>query len=123
MIDSGSITVRVKQVTPAQPERHLIPRSVHTRVTEKVERVVRARRVVSRLAGQGDIPLVESSVGGQLAVLGGCVAAEPRQLDLLDRICAGRLISVADLAAGGVLPVQGAAKLTTVDEGRIPRLF
>ncbi|MFD6682941.1 type ISP restriction/modification enzyme [Micromonospora parva] len=58
-----------------------------------------------------------------LAVLGGCVAAEPRQLELLDRICTGRLISVAALAAGGVLPVQGAAKLTTVDEGRIPRLF
>ncbi|MFG1765742.1 type ISP restriction/modification enzyme [Micromonospora parva] len=58
-----------------------------------------------------------------LAVLGGCVAAEPRQLELLDRICTGRLISVAALAAGGVLPVQGAAKLTTVDEGRMPRLF
>ncbi|MFG2054185.1 type ISP restriction/modification enzyme [Micromonospora sp. NPDC048930] len=58
-----------------------------------------------------------------LAVLGGCVALEPRQSALLDRICTGPLVSVEELTASGVLPVRGPAKLTVSDESRIPRLF
>lgn len=42
-----------------------------------------------------------------LNVLGRCVALEPRQSDLLDRICAGPLISVPDLHREGVFPVPG----------------
>lgn len=43
-----------------------------------------------------------------LNVLGCCVALEPRQADLLDRICAGPLVTVADLEHEGVLPVPDA---------------
>lgn len=40
-----------------------------------------------------------------VAVLTGCVALEPRQADLLDRICAGSLVTVGDLECEDVLPV------------------
>jgi hypothetical protein len=40
-----------------------------------------------------------------LNVLGRCVDLEPQQAGLLDRICQGSLVSVADLEQAGVLPV------------------
>ena len=42
-----------------------------------------------------------------LHVLGRLVALEPRQADLLERVCAGRLITVDDLRAAGVLAPAG----------------
>lgn len=45
-----------------------------------------------------------------LNVLGRCVALEPRQADLLDRICAGPMITVGDLTREGVLPVPAACR-------------
>ena len=40
-----------------------------------------------------------------LNVLDRCVALEPRQTDLVDRICSGPQLTVADLEESGVLPV------------------
>lgn len=40
-----------------------------------------------------------------LHVLGRCVALEPRQAELLDKVCAGPLVSVSDLTREGVLPI------------------
>lgn len=45
-----------------------------------------------------------------LNVLGLCVALEPSQADLLDRILAGPIIDVADLTRSGALPVPIAAR-------------
>jgi type ISP restriction-modification system protein len=45
-----------------------------------------------------------------LNVLGLCIALEPSQADLLDRILAGPIIDVADLTRSGVLPVPVAAR-------------
>jgi len=39
-----------------------------------------------------------------LNVLGRLVSLEPRQADLLERICGGRLIAMDDLRAAGILP-------------------
>lgn len=43
-----------------------------------------------------------------LNVLGRCVALEPHQSHLLDRICAGPLVTVTDLENEGFLPVADA---------------
>ncbi|MGH7929317.1 MAG: type ISP restriction/modification enzyme, partial [Candidatus Binatia bacterium] len=43
-----------------------------------------------------------------LNVLGRCVALEPRQADLLDRVCDGPSVTIADLERQGVLPVPDA---------------
>jgi hypothetical protein len=43
-----------------------------------------------------------------LNVLGRCVALEPRQADLLERVCASTLVTVTDLEREGVLPVDSA---------------
>jgi hypothetical protein len=45
-----------------------------------------------------------------LHVLGRLVAIESRQADLLDRICAGATITVAELRASGVLLEDGGPK-------------
>jgi hypothetical protein len=45
-----------------------------------------------------------------LNVLSMCIALEPQQEELLDRIADGRLITVADLTASRVLPVPAIAK-------------
>jgi hypothetical protein len=45
-----------------------------------------------------------------LNVLGRCVDLEPRQADVLARVCAGPLISITDLEQGKVLPVPSNAK-------------
>lgn len=45
-----------------------------------------------------------------LHVLGRCVALEPRQEDLLDRIAEGPLLTVEDMTTAGVLPVPTTAR-------------
>jgi hypothetical protein len=45
-----------------------------------------------------------------LNVLGRCVALEPRQADLLGRVCAGPLISIADLVREGIFPIPDASQ-------------
>lgn len=45
-----------------------------------------------------------------LHVLGRCIALEPLQEELLDRITEGPLVTVDDLTAAGVLPVPAAAR-------------
>lgn len=58
-----------------------------------------------------------------VAVLTQCVSLEPRQADLLDRICTGPLVSVEDLEHGRVLPVVGANRLSVPDDRVAPSLF
>jgi hypothetical protein len=55
-----------------------------------------------------------------LNVLDRCVALEPRQADLLDRICAGHQLTVADLEQRGVFPVPVAARRPQRPPGRDP---
>jgi hypothetical protein len=57
-----------------------------------------------------------------LRVLTRCVELEPRQAEVLDRICQGPLISVADLAQARVLPPPDASRKPMALEGEI-RLF
>jgi hypothetical protein len=45
-----------------------------------------------------------------LNILGGLVALEERQADLLDRVLAGPQVSVTDLEAAGILPVPDEAR-------------
>lgn len=45
-----------------------------------------------------------------LNVLGRCVALEPRQDHLLDLICTGSLITVAELEREGILPAASACR-------------
>jgi hypothetical protein len=54
-----------------------------------------------------------------LHVLGRLVALEPRQADLLARVCAGPTLTAAELTAGGV---RGGTAVPTGDDGR-PALF
>jgi len=54
-----------------------------------------------------------------LHVLGRLVALEPRQAELLDRVCAGPTLTAAELVAGGV---RGGVAVSTGDDGR-PALF
>ncbi|GIF48194.1 hypothetical protein Afe04nite_27330 [Asanoa ferruginea] len=59
-----------------------------------------------------------------ITVLHQPVALEPRQDDLLDRICRGPLISTTTLAAAGVLPVSASAhKLTAKTNTQPQSLF
>jgi hypothetical protein len=53
-----------------------------------------------------------------LNTLAWCVALEPRQATLLERICAGPLITCDDLKAGSVFPVpEWARKPPAVHHG------
>lgn len=53
-------------------------------------------------------------------VLGRCVALESRQSHLLERVCAGSLVTVSDLEAEGVLPVPNTSRNAP---GHRPTLF
>ncbi|WP_405064339.1 N-6 DNA methylase [Kribbella sp. NBC_01505] len=55
-----------------------------------------------------------------VAVIEGCVALEPRQADLLERILSGRLITNQDLTAASVLPIpESARRLSIADPDRL----
>jgi type ISP restriction-modification system protein len=74
-----------------------------------------ARPRIRRGSPLDDIrPAWDSETTGDLLdllnVLGLCVALEPSQANLLDRILAGPMIDVADLTRSGVLPVPIAAR-------------
>jgi Type ISP C-terminal specificity domain/N-6 DNA Methylase len=58
-----------------------------------------------------------------LAVLDRCVALEPLQASLLERICAAPIVTVRSLESLGILPPQGFVKLPTNDEQAPPHLF
>ena len=55
------------------------------------------------------LPSFTSELLDLLNVLGFCTGLEPRQADILDRVCGGQLITVADLERARVLPVPARA--------------
>jgi hypothetical protein len=79
------------------------------------ERIRHERRVLGRVDRRADDPpgeYVEHNGAVHLALPGRVLgdvgdpeALEPRQANLLERVCAGPLVTVADLEHRGVLPV------------------
>jgi hypothetical protein len=78
--------------------RRLRPR--HRKVTSPLDKIN-----ASRWTSEFDDELLEL-----LEVLRRCVALEPDQREVLERICAGPVVTVQDLRREGVLPVPSAAR-------------
>ncbi|MGH8906216.1 MAG: hypothetical protein ACRD0K_06820 [Egibacteraceae bacterium] len=58
-----------------------------------------------------------------LNVLGRCVALEPRQAELLDRIRGGPQIELKDLERAGVIPIPSAARKPPTHTNTTASLF
>ena len=109
----------IDNVTPAMwsyevSGKQVVPQWFSYRRRDRTRPIIGDRRPPSPLDSiQPDGWLAEytSDLLDLLNVLGRLVDLEPRQGDLLDRVCAGRLITAGDLRAAGVIPAgeDGAA--------------
>lgn len=74
--------------------------------------------------GAGWSPTLTEELLHMLTVLDRCVALEPRQSDLLERICNAAVITRHDLESAGVVPVPPhATRPPTIRDVDAPRLF
>ncbi len=76
---------------------------------------------LSRIQPEGWLPEYTSELLNVLNVLGLLVAMEPQQAELLDRICAGEMVSEASLKDAGALEAPVVVKVPKKDKG--PGLF
>jgi hypothetical protein len=74
--------------------------------------------------GEGWTPTLTDELLELLTVLDRCVALEPAQADVLERICNAPLITRDELTDAGVLPVPThAARPPAPSSGAVPPLF